>query len=140
MVYFIGWKMHGFSHLISHSIRKMSKTHRMGKAWEISSHIFSIKWVFFFSIRFPSCGILHHLGNAWIFSASFHSMGKERKTYQMRKAWEIGSRENPTKPIVCGEPGKLVLILGAFFPLESHPMVYFIIREIYRFPHQFPKA
>ena len=62
--------MHGFSHLISHSIRKMSKTHRMGKAWEISSHIFSIKWVFF------------------------------------------------------------------FFPLDSHPVVYFIIWEMHGFSQQ----
>ena len=129
MVYFIGWKMHGFSHLISHSIRKISKTHRMGKPWEISSHISFIKWVFF-SIRFPSCGILHHLGNTWIFSANFHSMGKDRKAYQMRRAWEIRSRENPTKPIVCGEPRKLVLILfpeyGCFFPIRvtSYGILY----------------
>ena len=40
----------------------------------------------------------------------------------MGKAWEIGSRKYPTKPIVCGEPRKLVLILfpqyGSFFPIK----------------------
>ena len=43
MAYFIAWKMHGLSYQISHSIRKVSKTHQMGKAWEIGSHTFSIK-------------------------------------------------------------------------------------------------
>ena len=51
-------------------------------------------------------------------------------------------QENATKPIVWGEPGKLVLILshsmGVFFPLDSHFMVYFITWEMYVFPHQFP--
>ena len=28
--------------------------------------------------------------------------------------------------------------MGAFFPLDSHPMVYFIICETNGFPHQFP--
>ena len=46
-------------------------------------------------------------------------MGKSIKTHGMGKAWEIGSRENLTKPIVWGETGKLVLILihsmGVFF-------------------------
>ena len=30
--------------------------------------------------------------------------------------------------------------MGAFFPLDSHSMVYFIICEIHGFPHQFPIA
>ena len=53
-------------------------------------------------------------------------------------------RENVTKPIVWGGPGKLVLILfhsmGAFFSLDSHPMVLFITWEMYGFPNQFPIA
>ena len=62
----------------------------------------------------------------------------------MGKACEICSRENPTKPIVCGEPEKLVLILFhsmfAFFPLDAHPMVYFITWGMYGFSHQFSIA
>ena len=53
-------------------------------------------------------------------------------------------QENTTKPIVWGEPGKLVLILfpskGDFFPLDSHPMLYFITWEMYGSSHQFPIA
>ena len=44
--------------------------------------------------------------------------------------------------IVCGEPGKLVFILsplyGCFFPLDSHPMVYFITWEMMDFLIEFP--
>ena len=58
------------------------------------------------------------------------------------KAWEFGSGENPTKPIVCGELENLYSYfshsMGAFFPLDSHPMVYFIICEMHGFPRQFP--
>ena len=75
-----------------------------------------------FSIRFLSCGILHHIGSVWVFSSMSHSIGKGRKTYQMVKSWDVGPRENPSKPIVCGEPGKLVLILfpgyGCFLPIR----------------------
>ena len=109
-VYFIAWKMYGFFHQIFHSIRNVSKTLRMGKAWEIGSHGFSMKQVAF-SIRFPSCGLLQHMENAWVFSSISQGVGKGGKIHQMGKAWEIGSRQNPTKPIVSREPGKLVLIL-----------------------------
>ena len=59
---FIAWEMHGFSYQISHSIRKVIKTHEMEKTWEFDSYTFSIKWVLF-SIRFSSCGMLYHIGN-----------------------------------------------------------------------------
>ena len=39
-------------------------------------------------------------------------------------------RENAAKPMVWGKSGKLILMLfplGAFFPLDSHLMVYFSI-------------
>ena len=64
--------MHEFSHQIFYSIRKLSETHWIGKAWEIDSHTFSIKW--------------------------------------------------------------------GFFPLDSHPVVYFIMWEMHGFSHQFPIA
>ena len=62
----------------------------------------------------------------------------------MGKVWGIGSRKCPTKPIVWGEPVKLLLIIfpwyGCFFPLDSHSVVYFIICEIHGFPLQSPIA
>ena len=62
------------------------------------------------------------MGNAWVFSSISQNMEKGKKTHRMGKAWEIGSWENSTKAIVCGEPGKLVLILfpwyECFFPIR----------------------
>ena len=137
MVYFITWEMHVFSHQFPITLERQPKpsngeslgnwfpaifykTHCIWRTWEIGTHIFPIVWVFF-SIRFPSCGILHHMGNAWVFSSIPHSMRKGRKTHQMGEAWEIGFKVNSTKPIVCGEPGKSVLILfpqyGIFFSI-----------------------
>ena len=108
---------------ISHNMGKCSKTHCMGRTWEISNHTFPIVWIVF-PIRFPYHGILHHMGNAWV----FHQFPIVR--------------ENETKPIVWGKPGKLVIRLfhsmGTFFPLDPDPMVYFIIWEIRGFSHQFP--
>ena len=75
-----------------------------------------------FFIRFSSFDITHHMGNAWAFSSVSHSMRKGRKTHRMGKVREIGLRENPIKPVVCGEPGKLLPILfpqyGCFFPIR----------------------
>ena len=77
-------------------------------------------------------------------------MEKGRKIHWIRKALGfvpgkslgIWFRENPTKPIVCGELENLYSYfshsMGAFFPLDSHPVVYFIICEMHGFPRQFP--
>ena len=70
--------------LISHNMGKDSQSHRMGKVWKIGSQQFPRKhivcgelgkFVFIFSHsmgaifhRFPSYGVLHHMGNAWVFS------------------------------------------------------------------------
>ena len=62
----------------------------------------------------------------------------------MGKAWEIGFQKNPRKPVVQGEPGKLVLMLSpwyeCFLALDSHPLVYLIMCEIHGLSHQFPVA
>ena len=51
------------------------------------------------------------MGNACAFSLISYNMGKDSQTHRMGKVWKIGSRKYPTKPILCGEPEKLVLIL-----------------------------
>ena len=48
---------------VSDSMKKCNKTHRMGRAWEIGTHAFSIVWTLF-SVRFPSYGTLHYMENA----------------------------------------------------------------------------
>ena len=50
--------------------------------------------------------------------------------------------QKSVKHIEWGRPKKLVPILfpssAWLFPLESHPVVYFIICEMHVFSHQFP--
>ena len=49
MVYFIIWEMHGFSHQFLIVRENATKTHRMGKTWEIGNHTFPIvlgRWNF----------------------------------------------------------------------------------------------
>ena len=79
----------------------------MGRTWEIGAHTFPILWALF-SIRFPFYGILHHMGNACVFSLISHNLVKDSQNHRMGKVWEIGSRNYPTKSIVRGEPGKMV--------------------------------
>ena len=64
------------------------------------------------------------MGNACVFSSISYSMGKGSKTYWMGKAWEFDFH--------------IFSKYGCFFPLDSHPVVCFIIRETHGFFHQFP--
>ena len=120
----------------------------MGKTWEIGSHTFSIK-LKDFPIKFLSCGILHQMRNAWVFSSNFHSMGKGRKTHQMEKAWEIGPGKILQSPSYVENLGNwysyLSQSMDTFFPLDSQSipldvMVYFIIGEIHGVALKFPIA
>ena len=102
---------------ISYGTGKCNKTHRMGKTWEIFTHTIPIVLVLFshqILIRWYTS--LH--GKCICFLISFPKLVK-RQLNPAWEAWEIGAQENPTKPIVCGEPGKLVPILfpqyGCFF-------------------------
>ena len=96
-----------------------------------------------FSIRFPFYSILSHMENACVFSLVSLNLGKDSQNHRMGKVWEIDSQKYSTKPVVCGEPEKLVLNLShsmgaSFFLLDSHSMAYFIICEINGFPLPFP--
>ena len=132
--------MHEFSHQIYYSIRKVSETHRMETAWEIGSHAFSINWSLF-SIRFPSCGILHHMGNASVFSSISHSMENNRKPSKWEKPGKLVPGKILQNPSYVENFGNwysyLSHSMGVFFPLDSHLMVYFIICEIHGSHHQF---
>ena len=81
----------------------------------------------FFTIRFPSCGILHHMKNAWASPSISHSTGKSNNTHRMRE--NLGNWYSYFSHS-----------MGAFFPLDSHPMLYFITWEMHGFLHQFSLA
>ena len=67
---------------------------------------------------------------------------KGRKAHRMGKAWKIGSGEILQNPSYVEKLGNWYSYFShsmcAFFPLDSHPLVHFIICEIHGFPHQFP--
>ena len=90
----------------------------------MATHTFPIVWVFFL-IQFPFCGRLHYMVNAWVYSLISHSTGKWNKTYCIGRNWGIGTHTFHIAWVL-------------FFSLDSHPMVYFIIWEIYVFSHRFP--
>ena len=79
----------------------------------------------FFPILFPSYGIHHHMGNARVCPLISHSTEKCNKTHHMWRNWEIGTHSSSYS--IC-----------AFFPLDSHPVVYFIVWEMDGFCHCFP--
>ena len=79
---------------ISHSTGKCNKTHSMGKTWEIGNQTFPIVWVLFSNL-FPSYGILHQMGNAWVFPSISHSTRKCNKTHCMGRTWELGTLTFP---------------------------------------------
>ena len=103
-IYFIIWEMHGFPHQFPIVQEKATNLIVWGEPGKLELILFPY-YGRFFSVRFPFCGILHHMGNAFVFSIISHNMGKDSQTHRMGKVWEIGSRKYPTKPILCGEPG-----------------------------------
>ena len=72
-----------------------------------------------FSIRYPTCGTVYHMGNAWFFPINSYSI-------ELREPWKLV----PYFP----------RIMGTFLPSDSHPMVYFITWETHGFPNRFPIA
>ena len=120
MVYFIIWEMHGFSHQFPIVQENATKPIIWGGPGKLVLTIFP--WYgCFCPIWFPSCGILHYMGNAWVFPSISHSTGKCTKT--QRKAWEIGNSYFSHS-------------MGAFLQPDSHHVIYFITWEMLRFHHQ----
>ena len=110
MVYFFILEMYGFSHKFPTVWENATKLIVWGEPGKLVLILFPY-YGRIFSIRFPFYGILSHMENACVFSLISLNLGKDSQNHRMGKVWEIDSRKYPTKPIVCGEPGKLVLIL-----------------------------
>ena len=114
-----------------------------GKAWEIGSHTFSIRWVLL-SIRLRSCGILHHVGYVRFshqFGIAWDKAGKPIRWEKFAKMIQMKILQNPSYVENLGNwQSYFSYSKSAIFPLESHPAVYSIICEIHEFPHQYPIA
>ena len=107
---------------VSRSTRKCNKMHPVGGFREIGTRLFPIVCVLF-PIRFPSFGILHDIGNAWLFLS-------------ILIAWKDAAR-----PTLWGRPGIKINIFSqnkaTFLRSYSHRMVFYITLKIHRFSHQF---
>lgn len=99
---------------ISQSMKKCSKTHRVGKAWKIGTNFFLYVGVF----------SLYHMENAWISPSVYHSTWKCSKTL-----WKGRTRKLDTHTF-----SKIWVL---FFHQIPNPMVYFITWVMHRFSHQF---
>ena len=103
---------------------KCNKTHGMGKVWEINNHTFLIVWVFF-SHPIPILWYTSAYGKCMGFPINFPQYGKMQQNPQYGE-----SLGNLYSYFSHG--------MGAFFPSDSHPMVYFSTWEMHGFPHKFP--
>ena len=98
----------------------------MGKVWEIDNHTFPVVWVLF----------SHLIPILWYTSAYGKCMGFPINSPQYGKM-----QQNPWYGDTLGNRYSYFShSMDAFFPLDSHFMVYFIICEIHGFSHQFPVA
>ena len=122
MVYFIIWEIHVFSHQFPLSWERQQNSSNGKSQGSWFPHFFLSMSAFFTLDSHPMVYFI-----VWEIRQFLHQFPMVGK--------------NAAKPIVSGEPGKLVLIfshsMGAFFPFDSHPMVFFITWKKHWFPHQF---
>ena len=104
MIYFIIWEMHGFPHQFPIVQENATKIIVIWRTRVIGAYTFPILWTLF-SNRFPFYGILHHMGNACVFSLISHNMGKDSQNHRMGKVWEIGSRNILQNPLYVDNLG-----------------------------------
>ena len=105
---------------------KCNKIHGMGKVWKIDNHTFPIAWVHF-SHPIPILWDTSAYGKCMGFPINFPQHGK--------------MHQNPWYGENLGNwHSYFSHSMGAFFRLDSHSMVYFIICEIHWFPLPFSVA
>ena len=88
MVYCIICELHGFPHQFPIAWENPAKSIGLGEPKKLAP-IFSLTYGHFSSIRFPSYGILYHMGNAWFFPAISNSTGKCSKIHL--QAWNFSA-------------------------------------------------
>ena len=123
LVYFSIWEMYGFPHKFSPVRKNATKPMVWGKVWEIDTHTSPIVWVLF-SHPIPILWYTSSYGKCMGFPINFPQYGK-----MQQNPWYGKSLGNWYSYFFHS--------MGAFFPLDSHFMVYFIIWEMHVFPHQF---
>ena len=87
-IYFIIWEMHGFPHQFPIVQEKATNLIVWGEPGKLEFILFPY-YGRFFSVRFPFYGILHHMGNAFVFSIISHNMGKDSQTIEWGKSGKL---------------------------------------------------
>ena len=90
----IVWETHWFSHQFPKARENASKHIVWGEPGKLLLILFPY-YECFFPIRFPSYGILHHMGNAWVFATIFYSTRKCNKTHRMERTRELSTHTFP---------------------------------------------
>ena len=112
----------------SHSTRKFNKTHCTRKVWEIDTHTFPIVWVLFsHQIPIPWYASSHVKCKSFaLFLFIFSIM--QGFPYQFPIVEEM--QQNPQYMVNLGNwYSHFSDSMVGFFPINSHPVVYFIIME-----------
>ena len=129
-VYFIIWEMHGFPNQFPIVQENATKLIVWGEPGKLVLLLFPY-YGRFFSIRFPFYGILHHMGNACVFSLISRNLGKDSKAIAWRNFGKLVPGNIQQNPLYVenlrNRYSYFFHSMGAFFPLDSHPMVYLII-------------
>ena len=120
LAYFVIREMHGFPHQSLIVRENATKPFVWGEPGKLVLILFPY-YGWFFPTRFPSYGILLHMGNAWVSPSISQSTGKCNKTHL---------RENLGNWCLCFSH-----IMDAFFPLDSDFTVYCITWEMHVFSH-----
>ena len=86
--------------------------------------------MYFFSIRFPSCSILHHMGNACVSPSISHSTVKLNKTHQIEVTMKIGAHTFPVVWVFFSNPIAVLWCASSYgkcmgFPINFPSPSYF---------------
>ena len=121
MVYFSIWEMYGLPHKFSAAQENASKPMVWGKSRKLILILFPIVWVLF-SHPIPILWYTSAYGKCMGFPINFPHYGKMQQNPWCRES--LGNWYSYFSHS-----------MGAFFPLDSSPRVYFIIWEMHGFPH-----
>ena len=91
--------------------------------------IFSPWYGYFFPFRFPSYGILHHVGNAWVFSSISHSTGKCNNTHCMGKTQKIGNHAFPIAWVLFYHPIPILWYTSSYGKIYGFSYEFLIVQE-----------
>ena len=135
MVYCIICELHGFSHQFPIAWENPAKSIGLGEPKKLAP-IFSLTYGHFSSIRFPSYGILYHMGNAWFFPSISNSTQENAATSTSRLGTLVLSCEFLTTTFVLHRYFLQHLLLqntsGGFFCRLVIKLIHFTLRFVSR--------